>query len=171
MPTYVFTNYVLLQARRLWGGRGAMPPRFLFLSPHPRFFILLPHGIFLEEEVVLGGKNVKICDFGQRKPSDFGEDLFFFFLRSPPFGRKICDFGQNKPAHFGENLCPSDFNFAPRSRKASNAPVMLFDNVTLARASDGAFRSLSYAATCCLPHYVGFSPSLLQLNIKQGSCK
>ena len=25
----------------------------------------------------LGGKNVKICDFGQKKPSEFGEDLFF----------------------------------------------------------------------------------------------
>ena len=24
-----------------------------------------------------GGKNVKICNFGQKKPSDFGEDLFF----------------------------------------------------------------------------------------------
>ena len=26
----------------------------------------------------LGGKNVKICDFGQKKPSDFVEDLFVF---------------------------------------------------------------------------------------------
>ena len=26
----------------------------------------------------LGGKNVKISDFGEKKPSDFGEDLFFF---------------------------------------------------------------------------------------------
>ena len=58
----------------------------------------------------LGGKNVKICDYGQKKPSDFGEDLFL--LRSPAFGRKI-DFGQKKPSHFGENLCPPDFNFAP----------------------------------------------------------
>ena len=51
----------------------------------------------------LGGKNVKICDFGQKKPSHFGEDLFFFW-RSPAFGRKICDFDQKKPSHFGEDL-------------------------------------------------------------------
>ena len=64
----------------------------------------------------------KICDFGQKKSSRFGEDLFFW--RSPAFGRKICDFGQKKPSHFGENLCPPDFNFAPppRSRKAGDAP-------------------------------------------------
>ena len=60
----------------------------------------------------LGGKNFKICDFGQKKPSDFGEDLFVF-CRSPALGRKICDFGQKKPSHFGENLCPHDLNFAP----------------------------------------------------------
>ena len=28
--------------------------------------------------------------------------------RSPAYGRKICDFGQKKPSHFGENLCPPD---------------------------------------------------------------
>ena len=65
----------------------------------------------------------KICDFGQKKPSDFGEDSFFFFFwRSPAFGRKICDFSQKKPSHFDGNLCPPDFNFAPRSREAGDAP-------------------------------------------------
>ena len=50
----------------------------------------------------LAGKNVEICDFRQKKPSDFGEDLFFW--RSPGFGRKICDFGQKKPSEIGEDL-------------------------------------------------------------------
>ena len=69
----------------------------------------------------LGGKNVKICDFGQKKPSDFGED-FFCFWRSPAFGRKICDFGQKKSSHFGENLCPHDFNFAPPISRSWRRP-------------------------------------------------
>ena len=56
-PRYPLLN----QARRQRGGRGAMRPR-IFLGGR-----------------ILGGKNVKICDFGQKKPSDFGEDLFFFF--------------------------------------------------------------------------------------------
>ena len=70
-----------------------MPPDFHFCPPPPIYF--LPHGIFL------GGKscffwpeNVEICDFRQKKPSHFGK-FFFFFLRSPGFGRKICDLGQN----------------------------------------------------------------------------
>ena len=70
----VFSN----QARRQRGGRGAMPPRFTSCSLTVFFW---------EEEVVfLAGKNVEICDFRQKKPSDFGEDLFFW--RSPAFGRK-----------------------------------------------------------------------------------
>ena len=52
------------------------PPIFVFAPPP--FFFLPPHGIFWEEEVAFfGRKSVKICDFGQKKPSDFGEDLFF----------------------------------------------------------------------------------------------
>ena len=79
----------------------------------------------------LGGKNFKICDFGQKKPSDFGEDLFVF-CRSPGLGRKICDFGQKKPSHFGENLCPPDLNFAPpRSREAGDAPDFVIYRIIL----------------------------------------
>ena len=36
-----------------------------------------------------------------------------FFWRLPVFGQKICDFGQKKPWDFDENLCPPDLNFAP----------------------------------------------------------
>ena len=41
-----------------------------------------------------GGKNVKICNFGQKKPSDFGEDLFFIYppiLILPPRSREAGD--------------------------------------------------------------------------------
>ena len=84
------------------GGQGGNAPRFSFLPP-PIYF-LPPHGIFLGGRncCFLAGKNVEICDFRQKKASDFGEDLFF--LRSPGFGRKICDFDQKKPSDFGEDL-------------------------------------------------------------------
>ena len=64
-----------------------MPPDFRFCPPPPPpdFFLAPPTVFFWEEEVgVFGRKKVKICDFGQKKPSDFGE-----------------------------NLCPPDLNFAP----------------------------------------------------------
>ena len=81
-----------------------MPPRFLFLPPPPPdFFLASPRNFFGRKKLLLlGGKNVKICDFGQKKPSDFGEDLFFW--RSAAFGRKISDFDQKKPLEFGEDL-------------------------------------------------------------------
>ena len=116
-------NCRLAQAHRQRGGGargGNAPPIFVFA---PRFFSCPLRYFFGRKKLVfLGGKNVKIGDFGQKKPSDFGEDLFFFIWRSPAFGRKICDFGQKKPSHFGENLGPPDFNFAPRSREAGDAP-------------------------------------------------
>ena len=56
------------------GQRGKAPPIFVFVPP--RYFF--------------GRK--KLLFFGQKKPSDFGEDLFFF------------DFGLKKPSDFGEDL-------------------------------------------------------------------
>ena len=38
-------------------------------------------------QLLLAGKTAQIFDFGQKKPSDFGEDLFFW--RSPNFQWKI----------------------------------------------------------------------------------
>ena len=57
-----------------------MPPRFSLLPP--RFISCTPTVFFWEEEVVffLAGKNVEICDLRQKKPSDFSEDLLFFFV-------------------------------------------------------------------------------------------
>ena len=105
--------------RRVASG-GAMPLRFSFLPL--RLFSCPPRYFFGRKKLVfLSGKKVKICDFGQKKPSDFGEE-FFFFWRSPAFGRKICDFGQKKPSHFGENLCPPDFNFAPPISRSCRRP-------------------------------------------------
>ena len=60
-----------------------MPP-----PPPPPIYFLPPTVFFWEEEVAFfARKIVEICDFRQKKPSDFGEDLFFF-RRSPAFGRK-----------------------------------------------------------------------------------
>ena len=107
--------------------------RFSFLPP-PNFFLGPPRNFFGRKKLLLlDGKNVKICDFGQKKPSDFGEDLFFgdhlllvgkfaisvrkslrisaktffsffFFWRSFAFGRKLCNFSQKKPSDFGEDF-------------------------------------------------------------------
>ena len=72
----------------------------------------------------------KISDFGQKMPSDFGEDLFFFlFWRSLVFGRKICDFGLKKPSDFGENLCPPDLNFVPPILRSWRRPWIILVKV------------------------------------------
>ena len=44
-----------------------------------------------------GGKKVKTCDFGQKKPRISAKTFFFY----------------GDPSDFGENLCPPDLNFAP----------------------------------------------------------
>ena len=106
------------QARRQRGCRGAMPPPIFVFAPPPRFISCPPPQYFLGRNklLFLPGKNVKICDFGQKKPSDFGEDLFFgdhliFTKTSPQSNSRIM-----------KKLCPPDFNFAPRSREAGDAP-------------------------------------------------
>ena len=81
-----FVVWKYLQRRRdaSGGAGGKCPPIFVFAPP---IYFLPPTVFFWEEEVVfLAGKNVEICDFRQKKPSDFGGDLFFW--RSPAFGRK-----------------------------------------------------------------------------------
>ena len=60
------------QARRQrGGGGGGGAGGYFFLAP-PRYFFGRKKLVFL------GGKNVKICDLGQKNPSDFVEDLFVF---------------------------------------------------------------------------------------------
>ena len=54
------------------------------------------------DHLILGGKNVCILDFGRIFTLNFGEDLFFFFFfwRSPNFGRKKClNFGFRPNIH------------------------------------------------------------------------
>ena len=69
-----------------------MPPRFSFMPPRfsfmPPRFISCPPTVFFGRKkwLFLAGKNVEICDFRQKKPSDIGKDLFFW--RSPAFGWK-----------------------------------------------------------------------------------
>ena len=62
----------------------------------------------------------------------FGPPIFFlpptvFFWEEEVgvFGVRIsANSVQKKCSDFGEDLCPPDFHFAPRSRKAGDAPVM-----------------------------------------------
>ena len=94
----------------------------------------------------LGGKNVKICDFGEKKPSDIGEDLFFShlllvekFVNSARKSLRI----SAKTSFFGDHLllvgkfvisarkslrisaktfAPPDFNFAPPISRSWRRP-------------------------------------------------
>ena len=73
----------------------------------------------------LGGKNVKICDFGQKKRSDSGEDLFFCL-----FGDHVLLVGKFVISA-RKSLLISAKTFAPlililpppRSREAGDAPA------------------------------------------------
>ena len=98
----IFKSSCHISRRVASGGQGGGQCPQIFVFGPPDFFLALPRYFFGRKKLLfLGGKNVKICDFGQKQPSDFGEDLFFsflFFCRSPAFGRKVCDFGQKKPS-------------------------------------------------------------------------
>ena len=57
--------------------------------------------------MILGGKNVRISDFGRKISLNFGEDLFFFFGDHMILGGKnvrISDFGRKISLNFGEDL-------------------------------------------------------------------
>ena len=98
------------QARRQWG--GAMPPDFRFCPPD--FFLAPPRYFFGRKRLVfLGGKNGKICDFGQKKPSVFGEDLFFFFFFE--ITRKSLRIS-------AKTFAPLILILLPRSREAGDTP-------------------------------------------------
>ena len=79
-----------------------------FFCKNQRWVDVLEAKDVLEDSTSASAFGRKICDFGQKKPSDFGEGLFFW--RSPAFGRKICDFGQKslrisaKTFFFGDHL-------------------------------------------------------------------
>ena len=125
------------------GGQG--PPIFVFAPPifffPPRYFFGRKKLLFLGRKklkfVISARKSLrisaktfflfwrwrafgrKICDFGQRKPSDFGEDLFFFL-------EIACFWSENlwfRPEKFGENLCLPDFNFAPHDLAKLATPL------------------------------------------------
>ena len=67
----------------------------------PRFISCPSHGIFLGgRSFFLAGKNVVICDFRQKKPSDYGEDLFYLLLA----GKKTLKFRPEKA--FGNRRKP-----------------------------------------------------------------
>ena len=101
-----------MQARRKRGGRGgkAPPPIFVFA---PRFISWPPHGFFGRKKLLfLAGKNVEICDFRQKKPSDFGEDLFFLEIICF-WPEKTLKFRPEKAFGKRRKPLPPGFNFAP----------------------------------------------------------
>ena len=94
------------------GGRRSNAPPIFFLPP-PYFFG--------RSCCSWAEKTLKFV-ISARKSLWISAKTFFFFLRSRAFNRKICDFGQKKPSHFSENLCPPDFNFAPPISRSWRRP-------------------------------------------------
>ena len=108
------------------GGRGGIPlPTFLFAPP---IYFLPPTAFFGRKKLLfLAGKNVKICDFGQKKLrisaktfSLFLGDHLIFTETSPQSSLKLMKIWVKFNSGF--QLCLRDFNFAPRSREAGDAP-------------------------------------------------
>ena len=84
----------------------------LRISAKTFFFYLFIY--FFGDHLFLGGKFVISARKSLRiSAKTFFLFIYLFFWRSPVFGRKICDIGQKKPSDFGENLCPPHLNFAP----------------------------------------------------------
>ena len=84
---YCSSSHIRVPSASPAGGQGGNAP--------PIFFLLPPRNFFGRKKLMFfGGKNVKIYDFGQKKPSR----PFFFFWTSPVF------FGQKKPSDFGEDI-------------------------------------------------------------------
>ena len=50
---------------------------------------------FFGDHLILGGKNVRILDFGRKITLNFGEDLFFFFFFFFFFGDHLILGGKN----------------------------------------------------------------------------
>ena len=86
------------QASRQWGGQ--CPPDFRFCPP----IFSCPPTVFFWEEVewFWAEKALKFAISARKIVRILAKT--FFFWRSPAFGRKICNFGPKKPSDFGEDL-------------------------------------------------------------------
>ena len=90
----------------------------------PIFFLVLPRYFF--KLVFLGGKNVEICDLGQKKPWDFGEDLFFFFWDHLLLVGKFSISVRKSLRISAKTFAPLILILpSPRSREAGDAPDCL----------------------------------------------
>ena len=77
---------------------------------------------FFGDHLLLIGKFV----ISARKSFRISAKTFFFFAdHQLLLVGKFCDFGQKNPSHFGENLCPPDFNFAPPDLAKLATPLHL----------------------------------------------
>ena len=123
LNTYLYFKLQLHPCASPAGGqRGQCPLDFCFCPPD--FFLALPRCFFGRKKLVfLGGKNVKICDFGQKKPSDFGEDLFFFLFRDHLLlvGKFVIS-ARKSLRISAKTFAPLILILPPRSREAGDAP-------------------------------------------------
>ena len=72
----------------LFGDHLILGRNFGFRPKNHSEFWRRPFFFFFGDHLILGRKNLWISDFGRKITLNFGEELFFFFWRSPNFGRK-----------------------------------------------------------------------------------
>ena len=73
---------------------------------------------FFGDHLVLAGK----FTISARKSLRISVKTFFFGDHLLLAGKKRWNFGQKKPSEIGENLCPTDFNFAPPISRSWRRP-------------------------------------------------
>ena len=78
------------------GGRGGNAPQFSFLTP--RFFSCPPRYFSGGRSCCFWAEKTLKFAISARKSLRISAKTFFFFWKSPAFGRKICDFGQKNAA-------------------------------------------------------------------------
>ena len=112
---------------RIFEGLGPLQSKILATPMFlPLDFFLAPPRYFFGRKklVLLGGKNVKICDFGQKKPSDCGEDLFFFGDHLLLVGKFVISARKNLRIS-AKTFAPLILILSPRSRESGDAPGLL----------------------------------------------
>ena len=101
-----FGRKISLYFEKLGSISGCIPPTSVKLTVSAEKLLLSSvKTFFFADHLILGGKNVRISDFGGKITLNFGEDLFFFGDHLI-LGRKnvqISDFGRKITLNFEDN--------------------------------------------------------------------
>ena len=102
-----FGRKISLYFEKLGSISGCIPPTSvkLTVSAEQSLSISVKTFFFFGVHLILGGKNVRISDFGRKITLNFGEDLFFGdHLILGGINVRISDFGPKITLNFGEDI-------------------------------------------------------------------